>query len=125
MEAAAYAPKPKGERARILELEARLSHLVTGGGASTPSVCRGPAMYKWCGAVGRPAPRSASVEPRRSSSRRSLPPLQATGRADGRSSVDIGMAFGAPDDIDHLERGTIFGVVRPLAPPTGLRRGSA
>ena len=32
---------------------------------------------------------------------------------------------GAPDDIDHLEHGTIFGVVRPLAPPTGLRRGSA
>ena len=43
MEAAAYAPKPKGERARILELEARLSHLVTGGGASTPSVYRVPA----------------------------------------------------------------------------------
>ena len=46
MEAAAYAPKPKGERARILELEARLSHLVTGGGASTPSVYRVP-LWLW------------------------------------------------------------------------------
>jgi hypothetical protein len=114
----AWSAKPKGDRAAILELEARCTGV--GAGRRTPTVFRVPALYKdgWAGPVTRP--RSRSVEPsagsrrslRRSSRSGTLSPLPD--RAESRTSFQHGNWFASSlSDLEsHWDDRTIFGIVR-------------
>lgn len=138
-----YMPKPKGERAAILEMEARLS-MAAGGGRASPNVFRVPAMYKWIndpGPARRSRSRSHSTEPPGPAGRRSIStyddfyessrrsPSRATplspipGRESRLSSMSTGSWFTSSlADLDsHWNGATIFGIVRPLHGATFAR----
>ena len=134
-------PKPKGDRAGILELEARLGMAATG--RASPNVFRVPAEYKWIndpGPARRPRSRSVFTQPvgpagrrsvstyadfydpsRRSPSRATLAPIP--GRESRLSSMSAGSWFTSSlADLDsHWDDTTIFGIVRPLRVPIFAR----
>ena len=111
-----WKPKPKGDRAAILELEARCAG--PGAGRKSPTVFRVPAMYKpgWCGPVGMPRSRSVDLARMRRSTMGSragrLSPLPD--RSQSRTSFQHGNWFASSlADLDsHWDRTTTFGVVR-------------
>jgi hypothetical protein len=127
--AMAWKAKPKGDRAAIIELEARCAGL--GAGRKSPSVFRVPAMYKggWAGPVERP--RSRSVEPagmwrsRTGSRAGMLSPLPD--RSNSRTSFQHGNWFASSltDVESHWDATTCFGVVSFHCQYTGLRMSAS
>jgi hypothetical protein len=113
----AWKAKPKGDRAAIIELEARCAGL--GAGRRSPSVYRVPALYKdgWSGPIDFSRSRSVELSTMRRSSKMGsrtgrLSPLPD--RSQSRTSFQHGNWFASSlaDLESHWDHTTVFGVVR-------------